>query len=144
MKSAAFQATVHGFRTVPSRGVISITIECPIEHHAEIARIAEHGAWVAVARLQEPGEKPAKDKRDWRELSPAQQAGIRCDEPSFAAFLKEQRPDDWHEATDDPAACVRLICGVTSRAYIEKDQRSRVIWKQLDDQFQAWKALEHA
>jgi len=144
MKQAAFQATVHGFRTVPSRGVISITIECPIEHHAEIARIAEHGAWVAVARLQEPGEKPAKDKKDWRDLGPAQQAGIRCDEPTFAAFLKEQRSDDWHEAGNDPAACVRLICGVSSRAYIEKDQRSRVIWKQLDDQFQAWKALEHA
>lgn len=90
-----------------------------------------------------PQEK-AGAKRDWRDLSPAQQAGIRCEEAAFAAFLKEERPDDWHESADDAAACVRLICGVTSRAYIEKDQRSRVIWKQLDDQFQAWKAVEHA
>lgn len=91
-----------------------------------------------------PAKFIAKDgKRDWRELSPAQQAGIRCEEPAFSAFLREQRPDDWHESQDS-SACVRLICGVSSRAYIEKDQRSRMIWKQLDDQFQAWKAVEHA
>jgi hypothetical protein len=159
MKQAAFQATVHGFRTIPSRGVISITIECPIEHHAEIARIAEHGAWVAVARLQEPKEvmpnhqplsptvdarpdqdqhsKPDRAKRDWRDLGPAQQAGIRCDEPSFTAFLKEQRADDWYE-TMDAAACMRLICGVDSRAHLATNQRARVIWHQLDQEYQAW------
>jgi len=154
MKSAAFQATIHGFRTVPSRGVVSITIEAPIEQHAELAKIAVHGAWVAVARLRDPetaAAQPRQDenkntagaKRDWRDLSPQQQAGIRCAEPIFAAFLKECRPDDWHEAPD-AAECVRLICGVQSRSELATNQKARVIWKQLDDQFSAWKALEHA
>lgn len=50
-KPAMFEATVHGFRTIPSRGVVSITVEAPLEKHAEIARIAEHGAWLVLARL---------------------------------------------------------------------------------------------
>jgi hypothetical protein len=164
---AAFQATIHAFRTVPSRGVVSITIEAPIERHAEIARIAVHGAWVAVARLQNSetevmpnpttkhdtvsghdNAQPQPDsprqagaKRDWRDIPPAQQAGIRCDEAIFAAFLKEQRSDDWHE-TREAADCVRLICGIASRSELGVNHKARVIWNNLDAQYQAWLAKE--
>lgn len=143
MTKAAFQATVHGFRTVPSRGVISITIECPIEHHAEIARIAEHGAWVAVARILNPEEKiePVQTKKDWRDLQPTQQACMRCEEAAFTHFLRELWPDDWHE-TQDTADCVRLICGVASRSELSTNHKARVIWNQLDSQYSAWKLLE--
>ena len=82
-------------------------------------------------------------KRDWHSLQPQQQAGIRCGEPAFIAFLKEQRPDDWREA-EDAASCVRLICGVASRVELGINRKAGVIWKQLDDQYQAWKTLEHA
>ena len=103
------------------------------------------GPVVREARANRGLDSPDRgQKRDWRDLSPAQQAGMRCQEPAFAAFLAECYPDDWREAASDPAECIRLICGVTSRSLIEKDQRSRVIWKQIDDQFQAWKLVEHA
>lgn len=87
--------------------------------------------------------KPAGTKRDWRDLPPAQQAGMRCDEPAFAAYLKEQRPDDWHECPD-PVDCVYLICGISSRAELGTNHTSLMIWHQLDTAYQAWKALEHA
>src|SRR6185312_3773933 len=106
--AAVFQGTIHSFKTIPSRSVVSITVECPIEQLADIARIAEHGAWVAVARLQNGKEVqviPApqamaspdtgKPKREWRDLQPAAQAGIRCEDPIFQAFLKEEYPDDF-------------------------------------------------
>ncbi len=100
----------------------------------------------APQAMSRPGsdKPPAATKREWRDLRPAQQAGMRCEEPAFIAFLKEERAADWRESADDPAACIRLICGVSSRAYIEKDHRSLVIWKQLDDQYRAWKAVENA
>lgn len=82
-------------------------------------------------------------KRDWRDMQPAQQAGIRCGEPIFQAFLKETRPDVWREAAS-PAECVRLICGVTSRVQLGTNQKARMIWHQLDEAFQAWRAMEHA
>jgi len=87
--------------------------------------------------------KPAGAKRDWRELPPSQQAGIRCEEPAFEQFLKEERQDDWAEAQSSRDS-VCLICGVESRADLSINQKARVIWHQLDTQYQAWKALEHA
>lgn len=86
---------------------------------------------------------PAGARRRFEDLQPQQQAGIRCSEPIFIAFLKETRPDDWHEA-EDAAACVRLICDVHSRVELGTNPKARVIWNQLDLAYQAWKALEHA
>lgn len=148
-KPAAFQATIHGFRTVPSRGVVSITIEAPIEHHAEIARIAVHGAWVAVARLEEPKQETAraepKDKKNWRDMPPAQQAAIRCNEPIFWAYLKDQHSDVITLNPIGPDECaevVRDMCGVQSRKELNDNHKARTIWFNLDQGFLAWRALE--
>lgn len=98
-------------------------------------------------------EKPAKPpatpkptaggKRNWRDIPPPQQAGIRCDDATFSAFLKEERPDDWSEC-QDTVDCVYLICGISSRSELGTNQKARVIWHQLDEAYQAWKALENA
>lgn len=146
-KPAAFQATIHGFRTVPSRGVVSITIEAPIEHHAEIARIAVHGAWVAVARLEEPKQEKAKaepkDKKNWRDMPPAQQAAIRCGEPIFWAYLKEQLGEDPPPTDADQCAeVIRDMCGVQSRKELNDNHLARTIWFNLDQGFLAWRELE--
>jgi hypothetical protein len=108
---------------------------------AEKEKISDRRLTSAPPQPDTPRQAGAK--RDWRDLPPAQQAGIRCEEATFAAFLKEQRPDDWHEApkADD---CVRLICGVHSRAELGTNQKARVIWKILDTSYQAWKAVENA
>lgn len=83
-------------------------------------------------------------RMEWRELQPAAQAGIRCAEPMFRTFLKEAKGYGFL-ATDEAAAiAVREFCGITSRSELGTNHKARVIWKQLDDQFQAWKALEHA
>ena len=112
---------------------------------------ASRERWFGIAPLSEPSKsQPVVDtlpagtklKKDWRDLPPQQQAGIRCNEPSFTAFLKEERPDDWYEA-QDPAECVRMICSVQSRSQLSEGAH-RVLWKQLDDQFQAWLAKEYA
>jgi hypothetical protein len=143
-RSAAFQGTIHSFKTIPSRSVVSITVEVDIGQLADVARIAEHGAWVAVARLQATKEEtkalPAP-KRDWHEMQPQQQAGIRCGEATFIAFLKETRPDDWHES-QDAAECVRLICGVSSRVELGINRSAKAIWERLDKEYDAWLAKE--
>jgi hypothetical protein len=86
----------------------------------------------------------ARPKMDWRDMQPAAQAGIRCGEPSFQTFLKEEYYPHWSKSDLDAAVCVRLICGVESRSELGTNQKARVLWHQLDSQFQAWKALEHA
>jgi len=93
---------------------------------------------VKEASQDEP--EPEKPRRDWRDLQPAQQAGIRCNEMTFIAFLKEQYPDDWHEA-QEVAECVRLICNVESRTELNTKHRATVLWHQLDSTYQAWKLV---
>lgn len=100
-----------------------------------------------VAAMVEVGDdelpKLAKPKANWQDVTPAAQAGIRCAEPMFRAFLNEVR----QYATDDPeeaADAVRDICGVQSRTELSSNHKARVIWHQLDQQYQAWKAAEHA
>ena len=103
----------------------------------------EHSTGLHNAKPQpaEPDRQSAGAKRmDWRELQPAAQAGIRCEDPVFSVFLREQHFGDWYE-TGDPASCVRKICNVQSRAELGTNHKARVLWHQLDESFQAWKIV---
>lgn len=163
---AAFRGTYSDWRLVKTRAVVQVIFEVPLADadaaYEVLGGMPVHGneRWFGIAAIKSTAEesaaKPrqstspitptdgaARGKMDWRDVQPAAQAGIRCSEPTFAAFLREQHEDDWHEAPD-AAECVRLICGVNSRADLGTNHKARVIWTQLDSQYQAWKALEHA
>lgn len=154
----AFKATYSDWRLVKTRQVVQVILEVPLAE-ADAAYDVLGGMpnpsqerWFGIAPLSQAAKAqpqpvvdrpPAGARRDWRDLQPQQQAGIRCEEPTFAAFLKEERKDDWHEAPN-AADCVRMICGVQSRTELGTNQKARVIWNQLESQYQAWKAMEHA
>jgi hypothetical protein len=165
VSNMAFRGVYADWKLVKTRGVVQVVLELPIED-ADAAYevlggmpVAAKERWFAVAAIRtQPEETPispavatpqpvpdkpqAGGKRDWRELPPAQQAALRCNNPVFIAFLKEERTFDMSEATCDPAECIRLICGVASRSELNTNQKARVIWHQLDSQFQAWNAVE--
>jgi hypothetical protein len=98
---------------------------------------------IRPAAQPQPAPKSAGATRDWKDIQPAQQAGIRSNDPVFIAFLKEIYPYDWRESQDG-AACIRLICKVHSRSELGTDQRKRVLWHHLDQEFQLWQAMERA
>lgn len=101
-----------------------------------------------VAELAEvtDDETPRDEERGtWAELGATKQAGIRCKNVIFRAWLSETHnipPLDEEGA----ARFVRDYCGVASRADFDKPgmNASRKLWHQLDNEFQAWKALENA
>lgn len=135
MGAAAFKGTIGALRTIGGRKVIAVTVEVPIEEQSTVASIAEHGAWVAVARLnQEEQPKPEqKERRKWSELSVAEQAGIRCNEKAFLEFLSADTvfsPGDANEA----AQALREYFGVTSRKDIPRDK-----WESFDNEYQLWR-----
>lgn len=153
VKPAAFKATFSDLKLVKTRQVAQLIFEIPLADFDAAYEIlgglpdSSKERWFGIAAIsaeaqprQIDSKRTAGDKRDWKDLQPQQQAGIRCAEPAFVAFLKEQKPDDWHES-QDAAACVRLICGVNSRVELGTNQKARVIWQQLDEQFQAWKLV---
>jgi hypothetical protein len=146
----AFRAAYSDWKLVKTRGVIQVVFEVPLADSNAAYDVlggmpdAAREGWFAIAPLAkevaaiEP--KQIKDKREWRDLSPQQQAGMRCEEAPFATFLQQNHPDDWRE-TPDAADCVRLICGIESRSELASNHKARVIWHQLDDEYQAWRLI---
>lgn len=146
-KPAAISGDFADLRSVKTRSVVQIVIECPIEEGERIVQMfgfPQPGKPVrlAIARLnlqlvekeKAAGEKPV---RTWSDLSPAQQAGIRCNEPAFWKFLSEGE-DDLVEDADRAAVFVRFICGVHSRADIAKSAAALRKWRDLEAKFQVW------
>lgn len=78
-----------------------------------------------------------KPRRNWSELTPAEQAGIRCGEPAFRKFLvaKSLMADD---DTDTPADAVRRFCEVKSRSDLKPGTDHARWWHKLNSQFQVW------
>jgi hypothetical protein len=97
----------------------------------------------APARLQSdsPSAGAKQAKREWRDVQPAAQSGIRCNEPTFCAFLNETRQYRITGA-DEAAQAVREICGVNSRVEFSTKHAARTMWHQLDTEYQAWMARE--
>lgn len=89
-------------------------------------------ALVEIGDNEEP-----KGRMNWRDMPPAAQAGIRCDEQRFHDFLAVEY--GYTGITSEHAAeTVRGICGVKSRSELSSNHKARVIWHQLDAQYLQW------
>lgn len=74
-------------------------------------------------------ETPVKAKRKFEDLSPSQQAGIRCNDPAFRHWLGSVAD------ADDAADYVRHYCGVQSRADLNVGGGGAEKWRTLNAQF---------
>ncbi|WP_315731738.1 MULTISPECIES: hypothetical protein [unclassified Bradyrhizobium] len=154
----AFKAVYSDFKLVKTRGVIQVILEVPIEQSDAAYEVLggmpqpSKERWFAVAALA-PGAadakpnpevqpRPDRAKRDWRDLPASQQAALRCNDATFRAFLNETQCEGWAANDGLAAECIRSICRVASRAELDTNHKARVIWHQLDSQYQAWVAKE--
>lgn len=128
--------------------VLRVTVQA-IDMHQRIVN-APMGARFACVLVEINDDETAvnhkaEDRDKWRALGPTRQAGIRCKEPAFWAYLKEMHfPDVQNEHM---AACVvRDHCGVGSRRDLERigNADARLRWYALDLGFQAWRVKENA
>jgi hypothetical protein len=159
--TAAFRAVYSDMKLVKTRQVAQLIFEIPIENFDAAYEVLggmpvpSKERWFGIAALKSPAEeapsnvpsgsppstRPDGTKRDWRDLPPPQRAGIRVGEALFAAFLREERPDDWHEA-QDADDCLKLICGINSKRDLLTNHKALVMFNLLDSAFAAWKAKE--
>ena len=158
---AAFRGSYSDWRLVKTRGVVQVIFEVPLadsdaaydvlggmpdnskERWFGIAAIKSTAEEARTPRQSPPDAPTGGAKRmDWRDMQPAAQAGIRCADPVFWAFLQEVKlyPDIVDAVL--AAAAVRHICKVHSRSEFSTDHRKRVLWHQLDSEFSAWLAKE--
>ena len=168
-KPAAFRATYSDLKLIKTRQCVQIVFELPLADFDAAYNVLggmpnpANETWFGIAPLKpgkeampdispervtdarlEPNNPPARAKLDWRDVQPAAQAGIRCAEPNFRAFLREVKGYDLVVTEQAAAVVIREICEVNSRTEFGTDHRKRVLWHQLDTEYQAWKALERA
>jgi hypothetical protein len=100
---------------------------------------------VEVNDDESPVDHKAMDRDKWRDLGPAKQAGMRCKEPMFWAFLNEELHFAGVTSEQRAAEAVRTHCGVGSRGelMLPGNQRPRELWYGLDLGYQAWKVREN-
>jgi hypothetical protein len=101
---------------------------------------------VEVGDDEQAVDHVAIERDKWRELGATRQAGIRCKDPVFWAYLSEEH-DQGDEVLEIGAAnFVRTLCRVKSRSDLDKHGygEARRKWFELDNAFQAWRAMENA
>jgi hypothetical protein len=101
---------------------------------------------VEIGDDETPVDHVAEDRDKWRELGATRQAGIRCNDPVFWAYLTEELHFPPINDADMAATCVREHCCIESRSDLSQPgfHVSRERWYKLDYAFQAWRIKENA
>lgn len=128
----AVAGTFVKFDAVPTRKVVRISIEVPIEKADETLRKLggypdpSNARWVGIAPLK---DQPAENAMKGGKL--AQAAGILCAEK---AFQKWCHSDNAEEAAD----YVRIRCGIESRAHLDHDQEAARLFREMRLEYETW------
>jgi hypothetical protein len=88
-----------------------------------------------------PSSPELKERRKWDEISPTEQAGIRCGEPEFKAFIETEFPTSVRE--NGFVGAVRNYCGVESRRELNVNPEAAAKWRGLESIFQNRKWLRN-
>ena len=167
MTQAVFRGTYSDWKPVKTRRVIQIVFEVPWEAHDEAYQALggmpdpSTERWFGIARIREvpapslsgvsssgerepvsdPGLATERGRRKFNELTYAQQAGLRCNDAIYRAFLREAWAAKATNA-DEAAEAIREICQVESRKDIRADTVAEEIWLALEHQFSTWTLKE--
>lgn len=155
MTAAAISAQLVDIRNVGTHKVVKLTLHAPEEH---AMAIMEAFGWptmvapvpVALARLE--AKKPPrqesvpasagadKERRPFETLPYATQAGIRCNDPVFWAFLREMCAKDAGDVRDAEGAkqAVYKLCEISSRTLITPGTEAEEYWLALNRWFETW------
>ncbi|MGN6539102.1 MAG: hypothetical protein ACTHKQ_25675, partial [Mesorhizobium sp.] len=118
---AAVAGTFVKFDAVPTRKVVRITIEAPIEQADDVLRKLggypdpANAKWVGIAPLAAKPDNALKGGKL------AQTAGILSSERLFQMWVETEKMflDHDQDASENAAAFIRQRCGVSSRAHLD-------------------------
>lgn len=162
----AFRASYADWKLIKTRGCVQIVFELPVEQSDAAYQllggmpVAAREVWCGIARLTSPqpttspveaAPRPStappptagdeiKERRPFSALPYATQAGIRCSDPVFWAFLREMCAKDAGDVRSEEQAkqAVYKICQVSSRRAIKPDTEATEYWLTLNKWFDGW------
>lgn len=143
-KPAIFKATYTNFKNVPSRSVVQLIFEVPVEQYDQAYRVLGiphpgEQRWFAIARLidnEQPArpslQTPPKHRLTHWDMKPSQRAGDRCSDVRFQTWLLNN--GRIAEATEEAAtAYVRKIAGGSrSNLGAEGFESQTEMWDKID------------
>lgn len=160
MKPAALQADFTSYRPVPSRKVLILSFEVPLESQEHTFKVLGYptpgeSTWVAIARLalttakaegatapntntQAP-ERSEPEKRHFRDMPRSQQAGIKCQDRDFFGWLTyHEKFQDAVQACDTSASnaevadmTLKLALGITSKKELDAPGPAQDEWLKM-------------
>lgn len=138
MSKAAISATYVDYRRIKGRKVHQIIFEVPSEMWPEAYRALgepsiDSSEWFAIAKMN--GVEPAKAKGG----KLAQRAGILCGETGFRIFLANRLGRDVGMSPDEAKQEIYRLCGVTSRAHLDHDDRAARSFHDLVVEYDVWR-----
>lgn len=140
---AIISAVYTEWKMVKTRSALVLCFEVPLEHQAMVQEalgtpLPDKSIYVAIARLVEgavarPGmiEAPRKGTL-------AQQAGILCNEVAFQRYVAETDGLDGSMPVEGCAAFIRSLCGVGSRAELDKNDEAAGKFLDLRADYKVW------
>ena len=139
----AIPATFAKFQQVSGRKVLQLVFEVPIEAAKEVFDLLGYPlpdaeTWVAIAPLNiKPDAKPPTP---FHVLPLPQQAGIKCGDTKFQAFLGDMGPIPFEgqDGVEWAAQNIRAICQVESRAELATNPEAGERWRNLLREFDQW------
>lgn len=143
---AVLKAMYADWKLIKTRSQVQLVFEIPQELADEAFTVLggmpsqAKSVWVAIARLTSPPaeQPPTRERRLFNQLPFPQQAGIRCNEPEFWAYLREIKKMT-ADNEDSATACVYEICKIQSRSDLAYAVDARKLWIDLEAGFQARK-----
>lgn len=127
----AVAGTFVKFDAVPTRKVVRITVEAPIEQADSILHSLggfpdpANARWVGIAPL---ASKPSNTLKGG---ALAKSAGIMCEERAFQQFADAAN-------AEEAAEWLRMKCGITSRAHLDHDENAARAFRDLKSSYEAW------
>lgn len=121
------------FEAVPTRKVVRVVLEMPIEQANDVLGKlggypdAANAKWVGAALLV---DEPAENTMKGGKL--AQKAALLCQEGAFKRFSEQN-------GYADPVKLIYARCDVTSRAYLDHDDDAAKQFHELTLEYDAWR-----
>lgn len=112
---------------------LRLTVDIEPRHaKAAFSLFGERGTALALAAIKagnQPDPQPEAEPLKGGELS--KWAALRCQDPEFRAWLRDQGParQDWN-TTDGAADTIRAICHITSRAELDHNKAAAAIFNE--------------
>lgn len=140
------KATFADFKIIRGRKVAQLCFEVPLEAADEALGSlgglprpdSEKWFGIVALDLSKPASEPEKARTPFRDLPPAQQAAMRCNEPDFQRFMGSRGDGGFEVSKDAATFMVRDYCGVVSRGDLNADPLAAARWRALDTDYFAW------